>query len=196
MKMEAKFKKITQEIKDDPMNQTYTQNGIDPLYYAASSAEILIVGQAPGKVAEQRQRVWDDISGDHLREWMGIDRQQFYNSGKIAVLPMDFYFPGKGKGGDLPPRKGFADKWHPQLIAKMPQIKLTILVGSYSIKHYLNVPSSMRLTDIVKDYQDYLPQYFPLVHPSPRNKLWMKNNPWFETDVLPHLKQRVNQVLK
>lgn len=196
MRMEAKFKKITQAIKADPMNQTYTQNGIDPLYYASSSAEILIVGQAPGKVAEQRQRVWDDVSGDRLREWMGIDRQQFYNSGKIAVLPMDFYFPGKGKGGDLPPRKGFAAKWHPQLIAKMPQIKLTILVGSYSIKHYLKVPSSMRLTDIVKDYQDYLPQYFPLVHPSPRNKLWMKNNPWFETDVLPHLKQRVNQILK
>lgn len=195
-KMESQFQKIFEEIKADPMNREYTLKGINPLYYADADAQILIVGQAPGKVAQDTQIVWNDKSGDRLRDWMGVSDNEFYHSGKIAVLPMDFYFPGKGKSGDLPPRKGFADKWHPRLLEAMPNLKITLLVGSYAIKHYLHLKSSVKLTDIVQNYQDYLPQYFPLVHPSPRNQLWMSRNPWFEKDVLPDLKQRIDQFLR
>lgn len=194
--MESQFQKIFEEIKADPMNREYTLKGINPLYYADADAQILIVGQAPGKVAQDTQIVWNDKSGDRLRDWMGVSDNEFYHSGKIAVLPMDFYFPGKGKSGDLPPRKGFADKWHPRLLEAMPNLKITLLVGSYAIKHYLHLKSSVKLTDIVHNYQDYLPQYFPLVHPSPRNQLWMSRNPWFEKDVLPDLKQRIDQFLR
>lgn len=194
--MESQFQKIFEEIKADPMNREYTLKGINPLYYADADAQILIVGQAPGKVAQDTQIVWNDKSGDRLRDWMGVNNNEFYHSGKIAVLPMDFYFPGKGKSGDLPPRKGFADKWHPRLLEAMPNLKITLLVGSYAIKHYLHLKSSVKLTDIVHNYQNYLPQYFPLVHPSPRNQLWMSRNPWFEKDVLPDLKQRIDQFLR
>ena len=193
--MEKKIQQIVSEIQNDPMNKAYTKKGIKPLFYWQPQARILIVGQAPGKVAQARMQVWNDVSGDRLRQWMGVDRHRFYDSGKIAVLPMDFYFPGKGKSGDLPPRKGFATKWHPKLIAQMPHIQLTLLVGSYAIKHYLHLKNSVRLTDVVKNYQQYLSQYFPLVHPSPRNKLWMTNNPWFEAQVLPDLRKRVHQIL-
>ncbi len=194
--MEDQFQKIFEEIKADPMNQEYTKKGIDPLYYADADARILIVGQAPGRVAQDTQIVWNDKSGDRLRDWMGVSHDEFYHSGKIAVLPMDFYFPGKGKSGDLPPRKGFAEKWHSRLLEAMPNLKLTLLVGSYATKHYLHLKSSAKLTDVVHNYQDYLPQYFPLVHPSPRNQLWMSRNPWFEEEVLPDLKHRIDQFLR
>lgn len=194
--MADKFQTIFEEIKNDPMNKEYTEKGIDPLYYADEEAEILIVGQAPGRVAQDTQIVWNDKSGDRLRDWMGVTRDEFYHSGKISVLPMDFYFPGKGKSGDLPPRKGFAEKWHPRLLSAMPNLKLTLLVGSYATKHYLNLKSSAKLTDVVHNYQNYLPQYFPLVHPSPRNQLWMSRNPWFEAEVLPDLKHRIDEILR
>ena len=194
--MEDQFQKIFEEIKADPMNQEYTKKGIDPLYYADADARILIVGQAPGRVAQDTQIVWNDKSGDRLRDWMGVSHDEFYYSGKIAVLPMDFYFPGKGKSGDLPPRKGFAEKWHPRLLEAMPNLKLTLLVGSYATKHYLHLKSSAKITDVVHNYQDYLPQYFPLVHPSPRNQLWMSRNLWFEKEVLPDLKHRIDQFLR
>lgn len=193
--MTSIYTEIFNEIKNDPQNLAYTKQGIDPLYYVNEHAKLVIVGQAPGRVAQERMRVWDDKSGDRLRDWLGVDRETFYHSGKIAVLPMDFYFPGKGKSGDLPPRKGFAEKWHSRLFAAMPEVKLTILVGSYAIKHYLQLKSSAKLTDVVHNYQEYLPEYFPLVHPSPRNQLWMKRNPWFETEVLPDLKHHVSQLM-
>lgn len=107
------FERIKQEIMDDPMNESYTRNGIPPLFKASKNARIAIVGQAPGRKAEETQLFWNDISGDRLREWMGISREEFYKTDRIAHLPMDFYYPGKAKQGDLPPRKGFAEKWHP-----------------------------------------------------------------------------------
>lgn len=117
-------------------------------------------------------KFWDDPSGDRLRTWLGVSRDVFYNSGMIAILPMDFYYPGKGKFGDLPPRKGFAQSWHPQLLKLMLDIQLTILVGAYATRSYLHLGYKDRLTDSVRDYQQYLPNYFPIVHPSPRNKIW------------------------
>ena len=193
---DPKFKAIAEEIRNDPENASFTKRGIDPLFFAGADCRIMIVGQAPGRVAEESGIVWNDRSGDRLREWMGIDRDTFYNSGKLAIVPMDFYFPGTGKSGDLPPRKDFADKWHPRLLELMPDLKLTILVGSYATKRYLKLKSSASLTQVVKDYRDYLPEFFPLVHPSPRNQIWMKKNPWFDQTVIPDLQKLVAQIMK
>ncbi|MCR8687363.1 uracil-DNA glycosylase family protein [Lactococcus petauri] len=190
-----KLSKIFQAIKEDPQNNLYTAQGIAPLYSVHHEAKILIVGQAPGIRAQESRLFWNDPSGDRLREWLGISYEEFYSSSKLAILPMDFYFPGKGKSGDLPPRKGFAEKWHPLLIKEMPQLELIVLIGSYAIPYYLNVPKKTRITDVVRDFENYLPEYFPLVHPSPRNNIWLRKNPWFEAQVLPELKIRVKNLL-
>ena len=190
-----KLSKIFHAIKEDPQNTLYTAQGIAPLYSVHHEAKILIVGQAPGIRAQESRLFWNDPSGDRLREWLGISYEEFYSSSKLAILPMDFYFPGKGKSGDLPPRKGFAEKWHPLLIKEMPQLELIVLIGSYAIPYYLNVPKKTRITDVVRDFENYLPEYFPLVHPSPRNNIWLRKNPWFEAQVLPELKIRVKNLL-
>lgn len=180
-----------EQIMNDPMNKEYTKNNIEPLYKVSSEALILLIGQAPGYKTQEKKEVFKDQSGDRLRSWLGISEETFY-SNKIGILPMDFYFPGKGKTGDLPPRKGFAEKWHPQLIKSMPNIKLIILMGSYAIKYYLNENS---VTNAVKNYQDYLPKYFPLIHPSPLNQRWISKNLWFN-DVLVDLKKIVGEIIK
>lgn len=186
---------IHQAIREDMDNLSYTQRGIEPLYAAPPQARICLVGQAPGSAAERTQLYWNDPSGDRLRAWAGIPRDVFYSSEQIAVLPMDFYYPGRGKSGDLPPRKGFAAKWHPQLIAHMPQIQLYLLIGSYAQRYYLGLKPTEKLTDVVFHYHKYQPHFFPLVHPSPRNNIWLAKHPWFETHVVPALKERVSQVL-
>lgn len=187
--------RIKEQIKDDPMNKSYTNQNIDPIFVADSRAKILIVGQAPGRIAEQTKLTWNDKSGDNLRSWLGVDRDTFYDKTKFALIPMDFYFPGKGKQGDLPPRKGFAEKWHPLLLKELPNIELIVLVGSYAQNYYLGEKRKETLTETVRAYQEYLPKLFPLIHPSPRNIGWHINNPWFKEDVLPKLKQLVHQIL-
>ena len=139
---------------------------------------------------------WNDRSGKRLREWLGLSWDEFYHSGKVAIMPMDFYFPGNGPHGDLPPRPDFAEKWHPRLLKLMPHLQLTILIGTYAIHSYLNIPQSKPITNIVRNYQDYLPQYFPIVHPSPRNQIWISKNQWFVTELLPELKQRVRTIME
>ncbi len=185
---------IKNAIMRDAQNQSFTERGIEPLFAAPTGARINIVGQAPGVKAEQTRLYWNDQSGDRLREWLGIDRETFYHSGLFAVIPMDFYYPGKGKSGDLPPRKGFAEKWHPQILADLPNIELTILIGQYAQKYYL--PQNKRnVTETVKNYREFLPHFLPLVHPSPRNQLWLAKNPWFTQEVIPELQQRVKRIL-
>ena len=191
-----KFKEIFEAIKADPQNKKYTKEGIEPLYSVHKEAKICIIGQAPGIRAQESRLFWNDPSGDRLRDWLGIDRTTFYESNKISILPLDFYFPGKGKSGDLPPRAGFAQKWHKELLEEMPEIELFILVGSYAIKYYLNLKSSAKTTEVIRDFEAYLPKYFPLVHPSPRNNIWLAKNPWFEPELLPELKKRVAQLMK
>lgn len=191
-----KFKEIFEAIKADPQNKEYTKEGIEPLYSVHKEAKICIIGQAPGIRAQESRLFWNDPSGDRLRDWLGIDRTTFYESNKISILPLDFYFPGKGKSGDLPPRAGFAQKWHKALLEEMPEIELFILVGSYAIKYYLNLKSSAKTTEVIRDFEAYLPKYFPLVHPSPRNNIWLAKNPWFESELLPELKKRVAQLMK
>lgn len=191
-----KFKEIFEAIKADPQNKKYTKDGIEPLYSVHKEAKICIIGQAPGIRAQESRLFWNDPSGDRLRDWLGIDRTTFYESNKISILPLDFYFPGKGKSGDLPPRAGFAQKWHKALLEEMPEIELFILVGSYAIKYYLNLKLSAKTTEVIHDFEAYLPKYFPLVHPSPRNNMWLAKNPWFEPELLPELKKRVAQLMK
>ena len=185
---------IKNAIMADPQNRTFTERGIEPLFAAPTSARINIVGQAPGVKAEQTRLYWNDKSGDRLREWLGVDREIFYHSDLFAVIPMDFYYPGKGKSGDLPPRKGFAEKWHPQILADLPNIELTILIGQYAQKYYLP-ENTLNVTETVQNYAKFLPHFLPLVHPSPRNQLWLAKNPWFEQEVVPRLQQRVQEIL-
>ncbi len=189
------FDKIREDIMADTMNANYTSKGIAPIFKASYEARIVIIGQAPGRKAEETQLFWNDLSGDRLRDWMGISREEFYSTDRIAQLPMDFYYPGKAKTGDMPPRKGFAEKWHPRLLHEMPNIKTILLIGNYAQKYYLNEQCKRNLTETVKSYREYLPAYFPLVHPSPLNQGWFKKNLWFDRDVLPELKVIVTNCL-
>lgn len=191
-----KLKEIFEAIKADPQNINYTKEGIEPLYSVHKEAKICIIGQAPGIRAQESRLFWNDPSGERLRDWLGIDRETFYQSNKISILPLDFYFPGKGKSGDLPPRKGFAEKWHEQLLQQMPEIELFVLVGSYAIKYYLNLKSSAKTTEVIRDFEKYLPKYLPLIHPSPRNNIWLAKNPWFEPQLVPELQKRIAQLMK
>ena len=185
---------ITSSIIADPQNKEFTERGIFPLFSAPKTARINIVGQAPGLKAEQTRLYWNDKSGDRLRNWLGVDYDYFYNSGMFAVLPMDFYYPGKGKSGDLPPRSGFAEKWHPQILENLPNIQLTLLIGQYAQKFYLS-DNKNNVTETVKNYQKFLPNFIPLVHPSPRNQFWIERNPWFGEKVIPDLQKLVKRII-
>ena len=190
------IKQIVSEIMSDKMNEVYTTKGIEPLFIAPSTAKILLVGQAPGRLAQESRQTFNDPSGDRLRSWLGVTREEFYESGKFAIIPIDFYFPGKGKSGDKPPRKGFAEKWHPLLLELMPEVELIILIGAYSQRYYLGKLRKKTLTETVQNYKEYLPKFLPLVHPSPLNIGWFKRNPWFEEEVVPELQKRVRELME
>ncbi len=189
------IKNIREQIIQDQDNQSFSKQGWQPIFQEHEDAKILIIGQAPGIKTQGQGRSFKDKSGDKLREWMGIDEDVFYNSHLIAVLPLDFYFPGKAKTGDLPPRKGFASKWHPLLIEAMPKVELTLLIGTYAQKEYLKKTAKQNLTQTVLAYEEYLPKYFPLVHPSPLNFRWFNKNPEFESNIVPVLKAMVQTIL-
>ena len=191
---DKKFDKIIRRLKEDSRNKSYTERGIPPIFQVSPKAQILIIGQAPGKKVEESLIPFKDKSGEKLVQWMGIDRDTFYSE-KIAILPMDFYYPGKGKTGDLPPRSFIAKEYHKDILDLMPDIKLTILIGSYSMKYYLGKGMKENLTETVRSYKEYLPKYFPIVHPSPLNFRWQKANPWFEGEVVPVLRDKVHKIL-
>jgi uracil-DNA glycosylase len=182
---------LRQEIVDDPANAAATQAGHLPLYAAEPGARIAIIGQAPGRAAQERGRVWDDPSGVTLRTWLDVTDEQFYDPGTFALLPMDFYYPGPGPSGDLPPRKDFAPRWHPRILDELTELRLTILIGGYAQKYYLRGRAKANLTQTVRAFREYLPGVLPLVHPSPLNFRWQAKNPWFAQDVLPVLKAQV-----
>ena len=193
--MDKKLELLKKEIMLDSDNKKYTDEGIEPLFSAPSTAKILIIGQAPGIKAQESRIFFNDKSGVKLREWMGIDDDIFYKSGLIGVVPMDFYYPGKGKSGDLPPRKNFAPKWHEKILELMPNIELIILVGKYAQDYYLHKNKKSNLTETVFHYEEHGPLYFPIVHPSPLNFRWQNKNPWFLENVVPKLKIRVSEIL-
>lgn len=189
------FDKITEKLRRDPRNVLYTERNVGPIYQLSDKAEILIIGQAPGRKVEESGVPFADKSGKKLREWMGVSEEEFYSE-KIAILPMDFYYPGKGKTGDLPPRKFIAEEYHPEILKLMSNIKLTILIGQYAMKYYLGSKAQENLTETVRAFQDYLPEYFPIVHPSPLNFRWQAKNPWFEKEVVPVLQKQIREILE
>jgi uracil-DNA glycosylase len=159
------------------------------------TARLLVVGQAPGRKVHDTGIPWNDPSGDRLRSWLGMDRDTFYDESRIAIIPTGLCFPGTGKGGDLPPRPECAPLWHPPLLAELPNIRLTLLIGQYAQAYYLGPRRKKTLTETVAAWKEYLPEYLPLPHPSPRNQMWLKRNPWFERDLLPVLRQKVSEAL-
>ena len=188
------FDTVRQALVDDESNEVMRQQGWQPLYVASANAKIAVIGQAPGRRAQESGVPWDDASGKNLIDWLGVTEEQFRDPDLFAVLPMDFYYPGTGRSGDLPPRRGFAERWHPPLLKLMPDIHLTLLIGRYAQVHYLPSTRPATLTDTVRNYRLFIPDLFPLVHPSPLNFRWHAKNPWFVTEVLPELRTRVHEL--
>jgi len=168
--------------------------GPRPVLQVSNSARILIVGQAPGTKVHATGIPFNDPSGDRLRLWMGIDRDTFYDDSQIALLPMAFCYPGRGRGGDLPPPPRCAETWRERLLAQLRDVELTIALGQYAVGWHLpDQPGT--LSDVVKRWREIIPKLLPMPHPSPRNNRWLRNNPWFETEVVPWLRTRVQTVL-
>lgn len=178
------------------MNASLRAKGFAPVYTASAKSRIVLVGQAPGRIAQETRKPWNDASGRLLRKWLGVTDEEFYDPDLFAIMPMDFYYPGKGAHGDLPPRKEFAKTWHPKLSTLMPDVCLTILVGAYAQKYYLETRTERNLTETVKHFNNYLPEYFPIVHPSPLNFGWRKRNPWFEKEAIPVLQRLVQKAMR
>ena len=169
--------------------------GARPVLQVDDQAKILIAGQAPGIRVHKSGIPFTDPSGDRLRQWMGIDKDTFYDATKIAILPMGFCYPGTGKSGDLPPRPECARTWRAEILAAMPNIELILVIGIYAQKWHMGDVKQKNLTETVRHWQDYWPERLPLPHPSPRNNIWLKKNPWFEQEVIPHLQERVAQLM-
>ncbi len=168
--------------------------GPRPVLRASETARLLVVGQAPGTRVHATGIPWNDPSGDRLRQWLELTRERFYNEAQIAIVPMGFCYPGRGKSGDLPPPPDCAPLWHEALLARMPRLELILLVGSYAQNYYLG-KSRETLAGRVRRFREFDPKFFPLPHPSPRNTLWLRRNPWFEAEVVPVLRERVAGLL-
>jgi uracil-DNA glycosylase len=158
------------------------------------SASILIAAQAPGKKVHETGLPFNDVSGDRLRAWMGIPRDVFYDARKIAILPMGFCFPGTGNSGDLPPRPECAPAWRAELLSHLNKLQLTLVIGRYAQAYHFR-PEGTSVTQVVQAWRKNWPHTVPLPHPSPRNILWCKRNPWFENELIPMLRIRVSEVL-
>ncbi len=172
------------------------EHGVRPVVQAGTEARLLIIGQAPGSKVHASGKAFDDDSGNRLRDWTGIDVGTFYDPSRVAHMPTGFCYPGKGKGGDLPPRPECAPRWHDALRTALPRVRLTLLVGQYAQKRYLPRGFAPNLTEAVRRWQDAPEGLFPLPHPAWRSRLWMGRNPWFEAEVLPALQERIRQVLE
>ena len=167
----------------------------NPIVRGTRNAKILIVGQAPGTRVHHSSIPWNDASGDRLRSWMGLTKEQFYDEDHIAIMPMGFCYPGKGKTGDLPPRSECAPLWHSKMLEQLPDIQLKLLIGQYAHAYYLGKRRKANLTQTVLHWQEYVESgIIPLVHPSPRNRFWLANNPWFEKEVVPFLRGKIASI--
>lgn len=185
---------ILREIKSCTVCAKHLPYAPKPIVQAGESSKILIIGQAPGQKVQASGVPWDDASGNNLRKWLGVDKEHFYDEKYFALVPMGFCFPGTGKSGDFAPRPECAPLWHSKLMKAIKDLRLTLLLGQYAQKYYLKDKAKRTLTETVKNYADYLPEFLPLPHPSPRNNFWFKKNEWFETEVIPILQTKVSQV--
>ena len=170
--------------------------GANPVLQFSTKSKIVIIGQAPGLKVHQSNVPWDDASGNRLRNWLGVESSDFYNATKFALVPMGFCYPGKGTSGDLPPRPECAPKWHAALLSKAKHVQLKLLIGNYAQSYYLKDKQQPILTETVKAFRSYLPEYIVLPHPSPRNNIWLKKNEWFAEELLPVLREKVDTILK
>jgi uracil-DNA glycosylase len=186
---------LLREISACRVCEAFLPLGPRPVIRMSPFARILLVGQAPGLKVHESGVPWNDASGRRLREWLGVDEATFYDVSKFALVPMGMCYPGRGGGGDLPPRPECAPLWHDRIFSLMPRIELTILIGQYAQANFLSTRRGPTLTDTVRNWKDYAPRFFALPHPSPRNQGWLKRNPWFEQDVLPSLKEHTARAL-
>lgn len=187
---------LLHHIKDCTICEAHLPLGARPVVTAHKESKIIIIGQAPGIKVHNSGIPWDDASGKQLRKWLDVTNETFYDTKNFAIIPMGFCYPGKGKSGDLPPRPECAPQWHQKLLKHMPNVELVLLIGMYAQKYYLKKDAKRTLTETVANFNAYLPNYMPLPHPSPRNRFWFSKNPWFETDVLPILKQKVAEIVQ
>ena len=186
---------LLKEVRACSICAAHLPQGPRPVLQADARASILIAGQAPGSKAHATGVPFDDASGERLREWMGIGREQFYDPELVAILPMGFCYPGTGSSGDLPPRKECASQWRARLLQAMPRIELTLVIGQYAMAWHLPDATTKNLTETVRAWREHWPTVLPLPHPSPRNNIWLKVNPWFEVDVVPALQRCVAELL-
>ena len=189
------MQKLLSEIRKCEVCKAHLPLGPRPIVAAHPDSKIVIIGQAPGTKVHETGIPWDDPSGKQLRKWLGVSDKVFYEETKIALVPMGFCYPGKGRGGDLPPRKECAPLWHEPLFNKMKNLELIVLIGAYAQTEYLRGRTEKTLTETVKAFTNYLPKYFPLPHPSPRNRFWLRKNPWFEAEVVPELRKMVSKLI-
>lgn len=191
----TRFEQTLAEVRACTLCEPHLPLGPRPVLLADPRARLLIIGQAPGTRVHQTGIPWNDPSGDRLREWLGLSREQFYDARQIAIVPMGLCYPGRGKSGDLPPRPECAPHWHQRIFDQLPAIELTLLIGQYAQHYYLG-RSHKTLAERVRAWRDYGPERIPLVHPSPRNRRWLQRNPWFELELIPQLRQRVQRLLE
>lgn len=190
------MKSLLQEISGCALCADHLPGLPRPILSAHARSRILIIGQAPGAKVDASGVPWSDQSGKELRRWLAVEEGAFYDVGNFALIPMGFCFPGTGKSGDLPPRPECAPQWHARLLKAMKSVRLVLLIGLYAQRYYLGEAGGKSVTENVRNFRLFLPGYLPLVHPSPRNKIWHKRNPWFETEVLPELRLRVRGALR
>ncbi len=186
---------LLRDVRACRLCEEHLPMGPKPVLRASATARLLIVGQAPGTLVHASGIPWNDASGMRLRGWLGVDRDTFYDEGKIAIVPMGFCYPGRGNSGDLPPRPECSKTWHHRLLPLMPDVKLVLAIGQYAQVYFLGDTRKKSLTDTVQAWREYTPRAFPLPHPSPRNVAWFKHNPWFDAEVLPALREQVSAVL-
>jgi uracil-DNA glycosylase len=186
---------LLKEVRACTICAAHLPHGPRPVLQADVRARILIAGQAPGRKAHASGVPFDDASGERLRQWLGVSCEQFYDPKLVAILPMGFCYPGTGSSGDLPPRRECAPQWRARLLQAVPNIEFTLVIGLHALPWHLPDTAASSLTDTVRAWREYWPAVLPLPHPSPRNNIWLKANPWFADEVVPALQARVRSLI-
>ncbi|OBX18685.1 IclR family transcriptional regulator [Erythrobacter sp. QSSC1-22B] len=186
---------MRREIAGCRLCAPHLPHGVRPVVGFSATARLLIIGQAPGSKVHQSGIPWDDASGDRLRQWTGLSKEQMYDPARVALVPMGFCYPGKASGGDKPPRRECAPQWHERVLEVLPARRLTLLVGMHAQAHYLPGHRQSSMTERVRNFRSFLPDALPLPHPAWRSTIFMRNNPWFETEVLPELREAVAEAM-